>query len=298
MIQRISLKKAITLSLGDMNQSVITKYHLGLLLFQLYSHKKYKNYSLYIKNQYPDSENLSQSIKDLTDIGVIRPHPSVPQCYMLVGGKNIQAEEIVCSADPFAFVSHLSAMAYHGLTNRMPATLFISSPSPKKWKEFALERMKKDLGTYLEVYLRNGLPRLQKISFKNIGKQKINCYSGIHMGTFKKTEDEKIRVSTIGRTFLEMLQQPDLCGGIYHVIEVFEEYAEQYLDLVVNEIENNGKQIDKVRAGYILDEICGLEHDYSDNWLQFVQRGGSRKLDPGRNYSSEYSKKWCISLNT
>lgn len=41
------------------------------------------------------------------------------------------AEEVVCSVDPFCYVSHLSAMEYHGLTNRMPTLLFISSPRPR-----------------------------------------------------------------------------------------------------------------------------------------------------------------------
>lgn len=44
-----------------------------------------------------------------------------------------------------------------------------------------------------------------------------------------------------------MLQEPDYCGGFSHVLEVFTEYAGHYLPVIL-------KSIDKVRAGYILQE--------------------------------------------
>lgn len=292
----ISISKAFPLSLRDLNQLVFTKYHFGLSLFRLYRNKKYKNYRLRI-NEYPDRDKLNRFIKEILSAGIVKQLSSVPQCYVFIGVGNLRTEEIICSADPFAFISHLSAMAYHGLTYRMPTTMFISSPPQKKWKEFAVKRMKKNLGENFEIYIKNNLPPLQKIPFNKIGKQKINCYSSIHSGAFKIIKDENIRVSTIGRTFLEMLQRPDLCGGIYHVIETFEEQAEQYLNLIINEIQVHGKPIDKIRAGYILEDRCRLKHENINEWLKFVSRGGSRKLDPAQDYSSEYSERWCLSLN-
>lgn len=53
---------------------------------------------------------------------------------------------MACVVDPFAYLSHLSAMEYHGLTQRMPSMLFLSSPAPIEWKTFAEARMWQDLG--------------------------------------------------------------------------------------------------------------------------------------------------------
>ena len=73
--------------------------------------------------------------------------------------------------------------------------------------------------------------------------------------------------------------------------------AETYLDLIIDEIDRHGGPIDKVRAGYILEEICNLQSGRLETWLEYVQRGGSRKLDPDAEYRETYSERWCLSLN-
>jgi hypothetical protein len=69
------------------------------------------------------------------------------------------------------------------------------------------------------------------------------------------------------------------------------------LEPVLKEIDTNGSQIEKVRAGYILEELCGIKDFVIENWLQFAQRGSSRKLDPSSEFSPDYSERWCLSLN-
>jgi predicted transcriptional regulator of viral defense system len=88
-----------------------------------------------------------------------------------------------------------------------------------------------------------------------------------------------------------------MCGGIRHVIDIYRQYVERYSDLIIDEVERHGNKIDKVRAGYLLEELCGLESETIEGWQQYVQRGGSRKLDPFEEYSPKYSKRWWLSLN-
>jgi predicted transcriptional regulator of viral defense system len=195
-------------------------------------------------------------------------------------------------------MSHLSAMDYHGLTDRIPKVLFFSTPAHKKWGDYAKARMKKDLGEEaLYEYYESSFPRLTMISVNKIQKIGVVRYSSDHLGAFKTIKNRIMRVSTIGRTFLDMLRKPDLCGGIYHVIDIFKENADKYLSLIIDEINQHGKQIDKVRAGYILEELCDIHDEKIDPWLEFVQRGGSRKLDSSEEYSSDYSERWCLSIN-
>ena len=111
-----------------------------------------------------------------------------------------------------------------------------------------------------------------------------------------------LRVSSIGRTFLDMLRRPDLCGGIHNCLDVFQQHGPQYLKLIIDEITQHGNSIEKVRAGYILEEYCNIKNHVLDNaleeWVKHAQRGGSRKLDPNNEYWPFFSEKWCLSINT
>ena len=106
-----------------------------------------------------------------------------------------------------------------------------------------------------------------------------------------------VRLSTIGQTFLDMLQKPDLCGGMYHVLDVWEEHAETYLNDIVAAVETASSGIVKSRAGYILEERQGLHHPGIERWKVSGQRGGSRKLDPAKEFAPTFSATWMISLN-
>lgn len=75
-----------------------------------------------------------------------------------------------------------------------------------------------------------------------------------------------------------MIREPDLCGGIYHILEVIEAHAATYLRLIINEIEQHSTKIDKVRAGYILEERLELKNPTLELWQNEMRRGGSRKL--------------------
>jgi hypothetical protein len=94
-----------------------------------------------------------------------------------------------------------------------------------------------------------------------------------------------------------MLRQPELCGGMAHVVDVYKNHAHRNLNEILKEIDEHGKPIEKVRAGCILEEYCQIKDEIIDSWLQFVQRGGSRKLNPEKVYQPTYSERWCISLN-
>ena len=189
-------------------------------------------------------------------------------------------------------------MEYHGLTDRLPRSLYLSSPVDTMWKELAFKRMQKDCNGYLDQYLTSGFPTLRRMAVQKIAQRPVvrRGVSDFH-GAYRTVQGRAFRVTTIGRTFLEMLREPALCGGMGHVLDVFKSHGKTYLDLIVGEIDKRGSSIDKVRAGYILEERCSLEHQTIQRWLQHVQRGGSRKLDAKSDYSSTFSEKWSLSIN-
>ena len=295
----MKILKAITLAVGELEQPVVTSYQLGLIVFELYKTKSYKGEPINIQKPYAESATYNKISKQLQEEGILIMYKGLPvkSVFSLLGRSHESVEDIVCTIDPFGYISHLSAMEYHGLTNRMPSKLFMSSPTPKKWTEFAREKMRKDLGEVFDIYSQNGLPMLRRTKLEKVNRKEIHRFSSVHWGAYKNIKGRSMRVSTIGRTFLDMLRNPELCGGINHVLDIYKSHAESYQKLIINEINLHGAPIDKVRAGYIMDERLNMNFDELDEWVKQAQRGGSRRLDASSEYESVWSDKWCLSLN-
>lgn len=297
---QIKIATALARYLSELTQPIVTDYELGLTIFKLFNAKKYRESIIEIDKHTKLSLKYLKSnvIVPLVELGIVLPLSDFPneRVYQILG-KQQDAEDIACTVDPFAFISHLSAMAYHGLTNRLPKVIYLSTPSPKDWITFANKKMEKDYSGHFKEFLDYGLPRLTRINFNTIQKNKIFRYSSVHQGAFKHIDGRMLRISTIGRTFLDMLRKPDYCGSMYHVIDVFKNSGEQYSRLIIDEIDRHGTNIEKARAGYLLEEILKIKDSRIDEWASNVQRGGSRKLDPKQPYREIYSERWCISLN-
>jgi predicted transcriptional regulator of viral defense system len=299
----MKIEAAIALEIGALNQSIITSYQLGRIIFALYQAKSYQGKPIaYLREgSTPNRARYRGLLKELEASGVlsnstIAKHPEV---FSVLAQDTLAAEEIACCIDPFCYVSHLSAMDYHGLTDRLPKILFLSGAEPAHWKKLAVERMKKDLGESFDSYLETELPTLRRFSINKIARKTISLYAtkNFDAGAYIKVQGRSLRVSSIGRTFLDMIRHPSLCGGIYHVLEAYSENAARYLRLIVDEVQQHGTIIDKVRVGYILEERIGLTHPTIETWLENVQRGGSRKLVAENPYTPTYSEKWGLSIN-
>lgn len=296
----MKLEKAITLSLGHLFQPVVTNYDLGLILINLFISRRYDNEPVKIKRRnFQNKKFFLEQIERLLDSGVLTPHRSfsVNEVYRIVGKMEFDAGDVSSSVDPFSYVSHLSAMAFHGITDRRPSVLIISTPEQKSWSHFASEKMSGDLKEHYLLHTENKLPKLKRIGFQKIDAMPVKRISSLHHGAYRNLSRRSMRVSTIGRTFLDMLKNPAECGGMRHVIDVFSEFGGKYARLIIDEVETHGNKIEKVRAGYLLDEAAKVKDDRTDRWLEYVQRGGSRKLDPNEEYSSTFSEKWCLSIN-
>jgi predicted transcriptional regulator of viral defense system len=105
------------------------------------------------------------------------------------------------------------------------------------------------------------------------------------------------RLITVGDLFVQMLDEPDNCGGMHHVIEAWENHAEYYVEDIIESVEKSQTDIVKVRAGYILTERIEVQDARVDGWKRFAQRGGSRRLNPSGPYKPVFSEDWMISIN-
>ncbi len=204
------------------------------------------------------------------------------------------AEEVACIVDPFCYVSHLSAMQRYGLTDRSPAALHLTTPARSIWNGLRNQKMAEDFGGHPE----GGRPLLLRLGFKEeLRRRPVIVHETSHPAKPVEIRGEQARITSIGRTFGDMLSEPALCGGIRHVIDIWERDAEQWADQIIAEVDKMDSKIVKVRAGYLLSEVLEIEDSRIDAWEQFAQRGGSRKLNPDAPYAPVYSERWMLSLN-
>ncbi len=299
----MDIKTALTLEIGQLHQPVVTSYQLGRLIFRLYQDKTYRGEKLSrIHKDGAERSEYNRWVADLVTSGILQNSKDVPnkEVFTVLGQNAAAAEDIACCVDPFCYISHMSAMTYHGLTDRLPKMLFITTLPSRQWGQLAAQRMQRDIGQdAVDLYREASLPTLRRLRLPKIHRKIVNVHATVHCdpGAYVSVQGQSLRVSTIGRTFLDMVRDPDLCGGIYHVLEAYEHHASRYLKLIVDVIDRHGSKIDKVRVGYILDERLGLPHPIVETWLAMVQRGGSQKLQAQGAYSAHFSEKWCLSIN-
>lgn len=204
------------------------------------------------------------------------------------------AEEIACIADPFAYVSHLSAMQRYSLTDRSPRELHLTTPKRTIWNKLRNNRVKDDIPD-LEAIEK---PILNRPGFSDtLRRRPITIHISSHPWKPVPVGGEETRITSIGQTFADMLCEPSLCGGMHHILDIWEREADQWVSEIVDAIDLIDSKIAKVRAGYILSEVLEIENPKINRWEQFAQRGGSRKLDPEGEYLPKFSERWMISLN-
>lgn len=275
---------------------IVTDYDFFVLGKALFEIKEWNGERLKYLPHGWDYTRARNALRRLTDRRVIAPdtdfHSGV---WRVVQSTNSgTAEEIACISDPFCYVSHLSAMQRYGLTERNPEALHLTTPARPLWNKLRNKKMAYDLTGELD----GEHPPLVRIGFKGMLRRRpVVVHESSHPAKPVEVRGENNRITSIGRTFADMLLTPSLCGGIRHVLDVWEKHGEQWAPQIIEEIDQIDSKITKVRAGYILTEILDIEDVRIDSWDKFAQRGGSRKLNPDAPYAPTYSERWMISIN-
>ena len=278
--------------LKEDGKPVLTQFNFFRIVWRMYRESSDKK--LYLRRETPNQENYSRLRSSLQKAGKIRADPDYGARVIQVQAvTDLPAEDIVCLVDPACYVSHLSAMQRWGLTDRSPEPLMLTRPDRKttaaQLRAYRTETLREAEANPFPVKTIGHPPRVRQ--------RALHVYESKAAGAFLKNRGNNVRLSTIGQTFLDMLQKPDLCGGMSHILDVWEEHAETYLDDIVVVVDTATSGLIKSRAGYILEERLGLHHHGIERWKAFGQRGGSRKLDSAKDFASTFSETWMISLN-
>ncbi len=276
------------------NTPVYTDYSLFLIVRDLYKNPE----GLYLRGKTASVENYRRTRNLLLEAKKITQDEDYPGVYRVLSKNDLAADEVTCLLDPFCYISHLSAMQRYGLTDRRPEALHLNIPAIDILKVMIKAKTEQDYGLELKDLPQNEIHRLTIVHHPTqVRKRHVDVFATKNYGRHIRVKGSYSRVSTIGQTFLDMVAEPQKCGGMAHVLDIWQEHAKTYLSDVIAAVENAPKQIHKVRAGYILDEVLKVQKPEIQKWVNFAQRGSSSLLDPTKPFINIFSEKWMISIN-
>ena len=248
-------------------------------------------------------EHLPQDVTDLAPLfrqmqrrGEIRPIGKFPRLYEVTvpyaRQGYIDEREILFELNPYSALSHLSALTFHGLTDDLPKGFVVSVSAdtygalrpigtrPSDWDGIPQPSVRKPariLGRPVQWR------RIQPERFFGIAEYQPLGYP--------------LRYTTIERTLIDGLQDPDLSGGIANVLRAWVLARNRInVDVLVHDAERFGVGILRQRIGYILDQI-GLRHRTVDQWRELSKRGGSSRLVASEPFAPSFDERWNLSLN-
>lgn len=297
-VQRTKLAEAVLAWLEEEHRTVATPYTLFLALRRLYAPENRRR--LYLRSDTATTDDLRRVTANLSKTGGIELDPDYGRSvYKVPSVGESPADEVCALANPFGHISHLSAMQRWGLTERRPEALHLTMPPASAARPLVEDRMAADYGARFSDLPLHQVVKLHFVRHPGtVRGRKISIYETRNPGQWLQIRGSHARLATIGQTFVDTVERPQYCGGMAHVLDVWREHAITYLEGIITAIDEVATPIAKVRAGYLLDDMLGQSDDSRiQSWVKFAQRGSSRVLDPARDFSTEHSEKWMLSIN-
>lgn len=229
--------------------------------------------------------------------GDLRAIGGVPDVYLVTTRYAdvipVSDELIIQEANPTAVFSHLTALAYHHLTDIAPREIYATHYTHG-------EPTRRPLGTTPEDWVGVALPA-GSTPRSTAGTPVI--WTG-HGGLASDFGDEvgfshglPIYVTDTERTLLDCLQEPMKAHGVATVLRAWLTASESWsLERLLRYVARVESPVLCQRVGFVL-ETLGVRHPTLDAWAAGSVRGGSMKLVADAPYAPIYSERWCLSLN-
>ncbi|MBE4750386.1 hypothetical protein G4177_19650 [Corallococcus sp. ZKHCc1 1396] len=245
-------------------------------------------------NTHEETQVLLSRLARMGEFQALKDVPYVYETRAPYARKGMAREdEILMEAQPFAALSHATAMAFHDLTDDFPQDIHLILPSntrttllppgikPTEWDE--------------QTTAVGHTPR-------SLFKKPIHWHRLIAGSSEVGTDEYRphgypVRVTTPERTLIDALHHPEWCGGFSQALQAWV-HARDTLDLdrLVDTVEAFGVNILRQRAGFIMEEL-NLHHPVLDEWALLAKRGGSSRLVGGAPFREQFSERWKLSIN-
>lgn len=216
------------------------------------------------------------------------------RAYIRYAWRDATIQEILMSLDGDPYLSHYTAMSHHNLTEQIPKTIYVNSEQITKPRGAAtLEQHRIDLAF-------KGKGRTSR-NFAVFQKQNICLLNGkftAQLGVIDALgpNREKIRVTNVERTLIDITGRPMYAGGVFEVLKAFKT-AKLNDQVSVNKLSATLKKLDYV---YPYHQAIGFYMERSgvyDNGSLDILRRFEMKFDFYLDYrmeDKEYSKDWKL----
>ncbi|EIJ43150.1 putative transcriptional regulator [Beggiatoa alba B18LD] len=249
----------------------------------------------------PEKINYADVVNKLLNIGILheRGEPEKHIYYLIAGKPTYSTKEIICCLYPYGYLSYISAMEWYELTDKIPREIIFTVCNQKIWRDNALRDIKTRLPNDTTIPS-NFIPKYPLTKTQIINQEQVIIAHESNIIEPVQIKNTPIRVSSIGKTFIDMLRKPELCGGEEHVLEVYLEHGKKYAKQIITALKNpQNKKIDIARVGFVLDKMLGVQHEQITTWQKEAknERGSSKKLSHLHEFSPIYDEDWSLSIN-
>ncbi len=204
----------------------------------------------------------------------------------------VSDEQILEEANPWAVMSHQTALIHHQLTDAVATAIHATVFSGHS-------RLRTPLGTKPEDWLDMRFPQPRKPKhIDGVPVVWVSMKEALDWGSeVGDSQGVPIYVTDLERTLLDALRQPAKAGGAFEVLRAWGRAREKLnLDRLVEYTDRYSVKILRQRVGFLLG-MMGFHHKALGKWKEDLLRGGSVKLIAGSEYHDRYDTAWNLSIN-
>ena len=278
-------KKDIIATFGKLHAKIFKKTEIGKILHEN------RDFWRLTQTTYPDQfiDELKK-IKILREISLFSPNYNKTLTRYTCEA-NPSVYQIALSIKSNSYLSHYTAMFLHNLTQQVPKTVYLNTEQSKKPATHStLEQNRIDLAF-------KGKNRASQYIF-NYDDWNICCINGkntnnLGVEELQISKNEKIPVTNVERTLIDIAVRSVYSGGIYEVLGAFKEAKGKFS---VNKLLAILKKIDYV---YPYHQVIGFYMEragYQEAQLHLVRKLEMKYdfyLDYGMK-ETNYSKEWRL----
>jgi predicted transcriptional regulator of viral defense system len=242
--------------------------------------------------------NLAEAralLKRFESSGYLEQYDGHPNLYRVTSPyarqEPIEEDEILMELHPYAAISHLSALAFHHLTNQLPHEIHLTVPTGRSSRILPIGIRKEEW--FPDLSALRGRPA-SSLGDASVQWHQLEKYFGYAEYSPKSYP---VRVMTVEKTLIDGLANPEWGGGFANVLEAWAN-AKDALNLraVLEFTDRQDVALLKQRVGYVLEEL-GFSDPSLNEWAAHAKRGGSSRLLGSAAFAPNFSARWKLSLN-
>lgn len=204
----------------------------------------------------------------------------------------IDEREILFELNPYAVLSHFTAFVFHGVTTEQPKGLTATFAPDIRGEVLPLGTLPQD---WEGVVLPGGRSP-ERILGRPVRWVRVKPERFFGVAEYRPL-GYPIRITTLERTLIDGLQQPELCGGIPNVLRAWIlARGIVDLDLLVSQVDRFDTAVLRQRVGFVIEQL-GMGHPRLDHWRANATQGGSSRLLGSAPFSPQFDERWKLSIN-